>query len=96
MSPFMGKPMGFDPATLALLDAALTDMCADFQLAKTKALIAKPVAAPPASEIDTPRIRNSKAVGLDGSAEAAGKRNHGQPALQQSSWLVSALAGLLL
>jgi len=54
MSPFMGNPIGFSPATLALLDAALTDMCADFERAMAKAPIAEPVAAPLVSEIDIP------------------------------------------
>ena len=51
MSPFIGNPIGFNPATLALLDAALTDMCADFQRAKCKAPIAEPMTAPLVSEI---------------------------------------------
>ena len=56
MSPFMGNPVGFNPATLALLDAALTDLCADFERAKAKAPIAEPAAAPLVSEIVIPRI----------------------------------------
>jgi hypothetical protein len=79
MSPFMGKSMGFDPATLALLDAALTGMCADFQLAKTKALIAKPVAAPPASEIDTPRIRTPKQLASTVAPKRSGRETTGNP-----------------
>ena len=55
MSPFIGNPIGFNPATLALLDAALTDMCADFERANAKAPIAEPAAAPLVSEIDIPR-----------------------------------------
>ena len=51
MSPFIGNPIGFNPATLALLDAALTDMCADFERANAKAPIAEPAAAPLVSEI---------------------------------------------
>jgi hypothetical protein len=56
MSPFMGSPIGFSPATLALLDAALTDMCADFERARAKAPIAEAVAAPLVSEIVIARI----------------------------------------
>lgn len=54
MCPFIGNPIGFSPTTLALLDTALADICADFELAKDKAqaLIAKPVGAPVVSEID--------------------------------------------
>ena len=52
MSPFIGNPIGFNPATLALLDTALTDICADFERAKAKASIAEYVAAPVVSEID--------------------------------------------
>ncbi len=51
MSPFMGNPIGFDPATLALLDAALTGMYADFERAKVK----PPTAAPVVSKIDVPQ-----------------------------------------
>ena len=56
MSPFIGNVIGFNPATLALLDAALTDMCADFERVKSKALIAEPTAAPVFSEIDVAQI----------------------------------------
>jgi hypothetical protein len=48
MSPFMGKPIGFDAATLALLDAALTDLYADFRRGTVKL----PTTAPLVSEID--------------------------------------------
>ncbi len=51
MSPFMGHPIGFTPATLALLDAALTDLYADFKRAK----VTFPTTAPVVSEIDVPR-----------------------------------------
>ena len=51
MSPFMGDPIGFNPATLALLDAALTDMFADFELAKVSATVAKLATPPLVSEI---------------------------------------------
>lgn len=62
MSPFMGKPIGFSPATLTLLDAALTDMCADFKRAKDNAPTAESLAAPLVSEIAIPRIGPPKSL----------------------------------
>jgi hypothetical protein len=56
MSPFIGNPIGFNPATLALLDTALTDICADFERANVRAFIAEHVAAPVVSEIDVTPI----------------------------------------
>lgn len=55
MSPFVGNPMGFSPATLALLDAAFTDMYADFQREMSKAPNSQTPAAPVASKIDISR-----------------------------------------
>lgn len=60
MSPFMGNPIGLSPATLALLDAALTDICADFQRAIAKTPIAQTPAAPVTSEIDISRYSRPK------------------------------------
>ena len=60
MSPFIGNPIGFNPATLALLDAALTDMCADFKRAKDIAPTAEPLAAPLVSKIDILQISPQK------------------------------------
>lgn len=39
MPPVMGMPTDLSPATLKLLDAAITDLCADFQGREAKALI---------------------------------------------------------
>ena len=60
MSPFMGNPIGFNPATLALLDAALTDMFVDFERAKAKPPIPAAAAALLASEIKITRIVSQK------------------------------------
>lgn len=60
MSPFMGNPIGFNPATLALLDAALTDMFVDFEREKGKTPIPVSVAALVASEIKITRIAPQK------------------------------------
>ena len=59
MAPFIGHPIGFNPATLALLDAALTDIYADFQRRKVKSL-AEPVATPIVREIGIARIVRRK------------------------------------
>jgi hypothetical protein len=59
MSPFMGQPIGFNPATLALLDAALTDMYNDFARRNAEARIG-PAAAPLVSEIDITRTGTPK------------------------------------
>ena len=56
----MGTPTGLSPATLKLLDAALTDLCAEFQGRKTKALIVQAAAAPMATEVDMPQIKPPK------------------------------------
>jgi hypothetical protein len=60
MPPFMGTPTGLSPATLKLLDAALTDLCADFQGRKAKALIVQAAAAPMATEVDMPQVSPPK------------------------------------
>jgi hypothetical protein len=60
MPPFIGTPTGFSPATLKLLDAALTNLCADFQGQRAKAPIANAAAAPLATEIDTSQISPPK------------------------------------
>jgi hypothetical protein len=60
MSPFIGTPIGFNPATLALLDTALTEMYADFERAKAKAPIPPRQPALLASEIKITRIVSQK------------------------------------
>ena len=77
MSPFIGNPIGFNPATLALLDTALTDICADFERAKAKASIAEHVAAPVVSEIDiTPIVHPKSPASIRGRKQWA-KRTAG-------------------